>query len=229
MLIGFRVLGLQRLHDHDGLKRFKLGFHLIVLFQHLLQLIRQLRMRLDSEFFDSRIQYALHFMDPHRDLRTGDGGNPFYPGSDGFLAGDSETADILGIRHVGSSAKLNGHHFIRMIGYLHDTDLIAVFILEERFGSPLGRLIERHLVHFDGIRVINHLVDILLDLMDLFGRQNPVRIEVEPEIILINERTSLLGGLEDLPKLGMQQMRSGMRAHLGVSLALFYDKFHAVR
>src|SRR5262249_47032122 len=131
---------------------------------------------------------------------------------DGLLAGDLEDANVPGTVNVGAAAKLLGVEATRglRVGDGDDADVVLrVFVAEEGQGSGIEGVLERGHIRLEFGVEANLLVDLLLDVAELFGVHGGEMGKVEAQAFGPVERAGLLDmRAKDVAQGGVDEVRA---------------------
>src|SRR6185503_13167992 len=102
-------------------------------------------------------------------------------------ARDDEAADLAARAAVRAAAQLEA-----VVLDAYGPDRLAVFLVEERVGAALDRLVQRQ--ELDGHRPVvpDDAPDLVLDRAPLVVGQRSIEREVEPQVLRSHERAGLL-------------------------------------
>ena len=110
-----------------------------------------------------------------------------------------------------SATKLDGIIGVWRSAHREHSNLVAIFLAEQRHGARGDRFVGSHQARSDCLVAANLRIHVSFHLLDFLpGQRFRVR-EIEPEVVR-SDQASLLGdmGAETMPKRGMEQVRSAM-------------------
>ena len=129
-----------------------------------------------------------------------------------------EQADVAGVLHVRTAAKLGGE-----IAGADHADNVAVFLAEQRHRAEFFRFVNRHFFGLNRHGRQNRFVDFAFDGFKLVRRQRREVGEVETHVRGVDKLTCLFNmGAERIAQRRLQQVRRGVVAH-GASAHIFVN------